>query len=298
MTYVLIDWGTSSFRLWHVNGDGEVLNQHRSGQGMSTLTPDQYEPLVEELLSSFDVPADTPVLICGMAGAAQGWHPVPYVDLPAPLVDLYKTVTRVPNVRRDVRILPGLAQRVSGAEDVMRGEETLLLGGLPSFEDQQLVCLPGTHSKWVSIQNGEAVRFHTAMTGEVYALLSKHSTLSHYLETDETQAASDVFQQAVCDALEQPALFLNALFSLRAKPLLDAGTKGEDLAARLSGLLIGTELAGMLKGDQAPVALVSSGALAENYAKAFEIAGQSFQVLESEQLTLTGLLQVARKIWA
>lgn len=299
MTYVLIDWGTSSFRLWLVNGEGEILNQHQSGQGMSTLTPDQYEPLLEGLLTSFEVSAEVPVLICGMAGAAQGWCPAPYVELPASLDTLHQNVTQVPNVDRDIRILPGLSQHTLGSEDVMRGEETLLLGGLSSFEHEQLVCLPGTHSKWVTLRDAQATGFHTAMTGEVYALMSKHSTLSHYIKAGECiQAETEVFIQAVADALERPAQILNALFSLRAKPLLDSGVKGEDLSARLSGLLIGTELASMLDRTTAPVALVSTGFLADNYAKALTLAGRSFRTLPSEQLTLNGLTQVARQIWA
>src|SRR6185295_3284527 len=121
-----------------------------------------------------------PVIICGMAGARQGWVEAGYVDTPAPLASILKHAVAVPGQDRDIRILPGIAQRDRGAPDVMRGEETQLLGALgPDAADDALVCLPGTHSKWVEAKGGTVERFATFMTGELFDVVSRETILAH-----------------------------------------------------------------------------------------------------------------------
>ena len=69
--------------------------------------------------------------------------------------------------------------------DVMRGEETQIAGFF--FENQGfdgVLCLPGTHSKWVQISAGEIVSFRTFMTGEIFALLADRSVLRHTLDQE------------------------------------------------------------------------------------------------------------------
>lgn len=295
---VMIDWGTTSFRLWSVDKAGMVVASRQGGFGMSTLKPAEFHGVMEENLEAIGIGPDVPVVICGMAGAAQGWIEAPYVETPADLSSVAQHAVRVPGISRDVRILPGLAQHVESSPDVMRGEETLLLG---TGQNQNLVgsfCLPGTHSKWAWLEAGIVKRFSTAMTGELFGLLARQSTLAPYIKSNQgAQEGSSAFDQAVIQATKTPECALQLLFSIRAIPLLKGKTWVSDMASRLSGLLIGLEIAGMCKPGDPQLTLISSGHLGQNYARAFDVAGIRYSTLDAELAARSGLLQAARTIW-
>ena len=194
----------------------------------------------------------------------------------------------------DVRILPGLASRAPGTEDVIRGEETQLLGLLrqqPGLDG--VACLPGTHSKWVRLQAGRMVAFHTAMTGELFALLRDHSVLRHSMTALTAAATSDAFARGVHRSLEHPGRLIATLFEVRAAALLHGATDGADF---LSGLLIGAELAACANWT-GPVSLVASGALGESYRQALTLAGRTVQPVDAAAVTLAGLHAAAAAFW-
>src|SRR5690606_13941786 len=114
-----VDWGTSSFRLWLLDSAGSVLAERRSGEGMLSAGTEGFAPILERHLAALDAPAELPVIVCGMAGARQGWVEAPYVALPAGLEDILAGAVPVPGGRRPVRILPGLAQRRPETPDVI-----------------------------------------------------------------------------------------------------------------------------------------------------------------------------------
>src|SRR5215471_12998977 len=144
--YVAVDWGTSSFRLWLVGNEGGVLGERRSGEGMTTAAQTGFAEVLQSHLAAVSAPEDLPVIVCGMAGARQGWVEAGYIDTPTSLAAILTGAVSVPGQKRDVRILPGLAQRSKEAPDVIRGEETQLLGAMPSgAAGEQMVCMPGTH---------------------------------------------------------------------------------------------------------------------------------------------------------
>lgn len=294
--FLAVDWGTSSFRAWMMDHAGMVLDERVDKTGMATLTPELYPLVLAEHLAAFGVGADVPVLICGMAGAAQGWRQAPYLDTPARLSDIAGQAIHVSGVANDVRILPGIAQRLAGAWDVMRGEETILLGASLRSGYAMTVCLPGTHSKWAVIREGRLESFDTAMTGEVFGLLSQHSTLSHAL-AGESPALGSEFERAVAEALARPERILRKLFSIRAKSLLADGWNAPDGLDRLSGLLIGLEIAGTHKPEDGPVMLIASGIHHETYARTFAVAGISYEALDAEPLVRGGLYHAACAIW-
>ena len=128
--YVAVDWGTSSFRLWLVGRTGAVLEERRSPEGMMVASKLGFAAVLQSHLDAVGAGNDLPVVICGMAGARQGWVEAGYVDTPAQLASILARAVAVPGLSRDVRILPGIAQRNPNAPDVMRGEETQLLGAL------------------------------------------------------------------------------------------------------------------------------------------------------------------------
>lgn len=291
---ILTDWGTSSFRLWLVDTDGSVIKKTTSKAGMSTLRSDQYAGVLAAAIDDVGGDKTAPVVICGMAGAATGWVEAPYVTLPASTSLLAKRLIRVCNGPHPTFIIPGLAQRSKTQPDVMRGEETLLLGSILSGGIDGIVCLPGTHSKWAHVEADQITHFETAMTGEIFALLSEQSTLSHFLNPKQIDfSACPSFRVAVLEALNAPQRILQSLFSVRSMPLLLGSDVACDMPARLSGLLIGLELAGQGIPENSSVTLVSHGDLGNAYQAALELAGVSVQMVDAEKMALSGLLSIA-----
>jgi 2-dehydro-3-deoxygalactonokinase len=198
--------------------------------------------------------------------------------------------------RLSVFVLAGIKQ-IQPAPDVMRGEETQIAGFLsenPQFEG--VLCLPGTHTKWVRIKAGDIVQFRTFMTGELFNLLSAHSVLRHSLGGKGSDAIE--FAASVEAMAAEPAGLAARLFSIRAQSLVsefDSATAG----ARLSGLLIGAELAASRDHwrDQA-VTVVGNGPQAELYAEALRVLGQTPRIVDASHVTLAGLksayLQIAK----
>ena len=297
--YVAVDWGTSSFRLWLVDRAGQVLTERRSDEGMLAAAKAGFAAVLRSHLAAVEAPDHLPVLVCGMAGAKTGWVEAGYVDTPAPLAAVLKQAVRVPGEARDIRILPGIAQRDASAPDVMRGEETQLLGAL-GFEaaGEALVCMPGTHSKWVRVKGGIVEGFSTFMTGELFSVVSRETILSFAVAGAD--AAEDVasFKAAVKAAYAAPAFAANLLFTARSRQLLFGGTPA---AARetLSGTLIGAELAAGLSGTvpQAGVVLIASGRLATLYRHAFDALAVTVQPIDADEAVRRGLSMAAAAIW-
>jgi 2-dehydro-3-deoxygalactonokinase len=297
--YAAVDWGTSSFRLWLVDRAGHVLAERRSDEGMTAAARRGFAAVLQSHLAALGAAPDLPVIICGMAGARRGWVEAGYVDTPAPLAAVLAGAVTVPGQSRDIRILPGIAQRDVDAPDVMRGEETQLLGALGhAAANEALVCMPGTHSKWVEVRDGTVSRFATFMTGELFGAISRETILSHAIAGAEAAEDRAAFRQAVTDAFKAPACAANLLFRIRSRQLLFGGTPA---AARetLSGTLIGLELAAGLAAD-APrdgVTLVASGRLAALYAQAFDAIPVAVQSIDADTAVLAGLSRAAAAIW-
>jgi len=275
--WIAVDWGTSHLRAWLMDARDQVIEQRRSDAGMARLGRDQFAGALEALVGRFD----GPVVACGMVGARQGWAEAPYAQAPCAPPSA-AAASRV----GDVHILPGISQ--ARPADVMRGEETQIAGylsGNPDFDG--VICLPGTHTKWVHLSAGEIVSFRTSMTGELFALLSEQSVLRHSVGEGWDD---DAFAAGVSDALSKPEALGAALFHIRAQGLL--GTPDPDVArARLSGLLIGAELAAMRPYwlGQA-VALVGALDLVARYGDALQLQGVTTDVADGDAMTLEGLI--------
>ncbi len=294
--FVAVDWGTSSFRAWLMAADGHVLAETRGPEGMLHCATAGFAPVLTDHLAKLCATLDLPVLICGMAGAKQGWVEAPYLHTPTRLDALHAGAQRV-DIPGDVRILPGVAQADPAAPDVMRGEETQLLG-ITEIDFTGLVCIPGTHSKWIRIENGSVSSFATYMTGELFSVIAHHSILKHAINQDAgSPAANDAFREGLQRALKTPAALSTSLFSLRAAQLLGF-QRQTDGAARLSGLLIGTEIAdaGMRYGKQ-PVRLIGAGALGDLYAAALTDAGFAITIVDAERASQQGLTKAAIHLW-
>lgn len=294
-TWIAVDWGTSNMRAWAM-GDGAILAEGRSEKGMGKLAPAEFEAALLEVIAPWLGAGPTPVLACGMVGARQGWQEATYRAVPCTPTDpegLIKVATQ--DKRLDVRIAPGLSQ--AKPADVMRGEETQLAGAIalyPGFDG--VFCLPGTHSKWAQVSAGEVVSFQTYMTGELFALLSSQSVLRHSLTAEGWDDAS--FDEGLDEALSRPDRIAARLFSLRAEGLLHGLTSAQ-ARARLSGLLIGIELAGAKPywlGQE--VKLIGAAKLSASYARALATQGLKADILDDTACTLAGLSALHAKLKA
>ncbi len=298
--YIAVDWGTSSFRLWLIGADGSILGESRSGEGMTTAAKTGFETVLAAHLAKVEAPADLPVIVCGMAGAKQGWVEAGYVDVPTPLSAILSKAVSVPGQSRDIRILPGLAQRDKATPDVMRGEETQLLGALGTASaGAQAVCMPGTHSKWVHVRDSNVTGFSSFMTGELFDAISKHTILSHAVAGAEDQPADTAaFEAAVRAAFERPAMATNLFFTARSGQLLHRlGAAGAQ--AKISGTLIGLEIAGALSAADAKVdiSLVASGRLQGLYETAFQTLSLPYTTIDADAAVRQGLAAAAKAIW-
>jgi 2-dehydro-3-deoxygalactonokinase len=282
------DWGGSHLRLWLMDATGRALAERRSSRGMTGLAPPDFEPALLELLAgAVDGEAGLTVICCGMAGSRQGWAEAPYAATPCAPPSIDRAV-RAPTAdpRLVVYLLPGIRQ--DSPPDVMRGEETQIAGMLaaePGFEG--IVCLPGTHTKWAHVSAGQVVSFRTFMTGELFALLAERSVLRHSVAAEGWDAAA--FDAAVSDALARPADLAAELFAIRAGALL-AGMAPGAARARLSGLLIGAELAAsgpFWRGRD--VRLVGAADIAGAYARALALQGVEARALDAGEMTRKGL---------
>jgi len=299
---VAVDWGTSHLRVWTLDGDGKAIACHRSDRGMRTVERDEFAQVLNAELESLDVDAETPVIMCGMVGSRQGWQEAPYNKMPCRIDAIATNAVQIADVERDIRILPGIAHFSTTKPDVMRSEETQLLGLFDMLGDELsgLVCMPGSHAKWVRIENGLALDFATSMSGELFAALSASSVLQHSLKNaaNKVDPQSEVFTNAVRNSLSDPATVLTRLFAARPQSLLNQ-MSDDDAAAHISGTIIGQDIAGAI-ARFAPVhstTLVGSGHLGALYTQALQIAGLQSKIVDGDELAILGLSHAAKLIW-
>lgn len=275
---IALDWGTTRLRAFLMEA-GRVVHTRQADdagvQRLSTAGAAAFEAAFDALTRDWrESRPDLPVVACGMVGSAQGWREVPYVPCPVDAATIAAASQTLHHDGTPIVIAPGaLHAPPGGTPDVMRGEETQVVGALhrdPTWTGRCCIVLPGTHAKWVSVRVGRIVALRTAMTGEVYAVLRAHSILGRLMtaSTDEPAPPGEGFVRGLDDAQREPDL-LHALFAVRTLGLTGQ-LKGDHLADYLSGLLIGSELrAGLAQADPtAPLLLVGDDALCARYAAA------------------------------
>ncbi|AFO86703.1 2-dehydro-3-deoxygalactonokinase [Phaeobacter inhibens] len=293
--WIAADWGTTQLRLWVMDAQNQVIDRITSDRGMSRLRPQDYEPTLLGLLGGHLTPGDNsdsdpiPVICCGMAGSRQGWAEAPYATAPCPPPGIAEATRPVIQDKRlTVYLLPGI--KTTDPADVMRGEETQIAGYLAQDSNQtgpQVICLPGTHSKWAKLDQGRVISFSTFMTGEMFALLQGQSVLKHCVSAEGWDDTA--FTQAITETLAAPAGIAAQLFRLRADALL-SGQRPETGRARLSGLLIGAELAATENyWSHKSVTILGTDTLARCYETALSALGCTPQRVDAETLTLSGL---------
>jgi 2-dehydro-3-deoxygalactonokinase len=285
-----IDWGTSSFRAYRVV-EGVVREKRAAPLGILQVAGGDFAGALEGQVGDWLAAGERPVAMSGMIGSRQGWVEAPYVECPAGADDLAARLCPVRWAEREAWIVPGLVDHSGGVPDVMRGEETQLIGALGELgPGSHLVCLPGTHSKWARIADGRIAGFRTHMTGEVFGVLKAHSILGRLMaEGGEDEGA---FDEGLARARETGGL-LHHLFGARTRGLL-GGLPAAALSSYLSGLLIGHELAAEADGAQA-VHLIGAPRLTGLYARALGRLGKIAHVLDPDA-AVAGLVALTRDL--
>lgn len=301
-TILGVDWGTSNRRAYLIDQQGNCLAEHEDGQGMLAVGGrERFSASLDGLLDAMHLDNDVPVIMSGMVGSASGWQEVNYLDAAVPLTELPRHLAPVtdPAWAGRCHIVPGYCYRNGAAVDVMRGEETQLLGAVALGKRDGWLVLPGTHSKWVLLRDGVIQSFATYMTGELFAMLSAGGTLSSMMAGDTTDAegfASGLNQAARNEPLS------NTLFRVRAG-VVSRTWPQQQAAAVVSGLLIGAEFAAAanaardqaLDGAEAGITVIGSPALAARYAAAAAHFGLRCEVLDPHHVYCTAISQFIKQ---
>jgi 2-dehydro-3-deoxygalactonokinase len=301
---VALDWGTSSLRAWLLAGPGKAVDTRSAPWGIMHLPEGGFSGALQSLCGDWlqQYPC-LPVIASGMVGSAQGWLEVPYVGTPAASVGVAAGLRHaaLPD-GRNVAIVPGVLQD-NAHPNVMRGEETQVFGAWELLQDppgktgKTLMVLPGTHSKWVTVEQGHITRFMTAMTGELYAVLRRHSLLGRLMVTSE-EFDYTAFERGLEESQRSQGVMFS-LFSARTLGLARR-LEGAQLGDYLSGLLIGHEIrearlafAAELAADY-PLPVIGTDELRHRYHIALGWHGISVHEGDFSQATQAGLWHIAR----
>jgi 2-dehydro-3-deoxygalactonokinase len=314
---IALDWGTSSLRAYLLGESGTILSDVSLPSGVMKLkqaakensgsSSEAFEKAFERATGKWRrATPSLPVVASGMVGSREGWREAPYLNVPADVFDLWKYLTEIKTSKGAViRIVPGL-MRQGELVNVMRGEETQILGALtalPSAKRKKMwICLPGTHSKWARIRGTTVEDFETFMTGEVYAALSRHTILGRTMKRS-VSFHPQAFDRGVQVAESAGHLgVLSNVFSVRAFALAGQLTS-EEQADYLSGLLIGHEInalsalntdRGLHTRESLPIVLVAQSSLGMRYRRALDL--QHYRnVTVVVDATPRGLWQIAER---
>lgn len=293
---IALDWGTTRARAFLISGAGEVLERRSADQGIQSVPAGGFPAAFEAIAGDLRKAApDAGIVLAGMVGSRNGWIEAHYVACPASpdeIADAGMKVTLTDG--SPATILPGLSCD-EGAFDVMRGEETLIVGlGL----DDGIACLPGTHSKWARVEGGRIIRFASFMTGEIYGLLRQHSILSRLAEEPSNEDAARGAAEGLA-ASTRPGGLLNTAFASRSE-VLAGRMPGGAVGPYLSALLVGHEVVGAqaLLGRSDTVHLVAEGVLAQSYGAALASLGIEARVTTPEAAFVAGVRRLAERVSA
>ena len=286
---IAVDWGTTSLRCYAVGRDGSIGARHVAQQGILSVADGDFAAVLRAALQQVNFPDQAPpVLMSGMIGSKQGWVEAPYVSCPAGLADLAAaTITVDTELSSKVILVPGLCITAGeGTPDVIRGEEVQTYGALASRNvDHGLFVLPGTHSKWITVEAGKITAFKTYMTGEVFAALCDHTILGRLMSGNDHSDQHFAQGVAAARASGAPGGLLNQVFAARTLGLFEQ-IPGSGLASYLSGLLIGSELRAAVVDHNQPLYVMAGSTLAAHYVRAAQGIGLQALSIDSDSVVL------------
>jgi 2-dehydro-3-deoxygalactonokinase len=298
--FIAGDWGTSRLRLYLCDKAGHVLAR---AEGEGAAVADCAGRFAAAVAPWDKAHGMLPAVLGGMVGSTIGWREVPYLKCPARPGGIAGAALRLEADGRAVAILPGLScTGKTGAPDVMRGEETQILGALRLAPElargRHVICMPGTHAKWVVVEDGAVIEFQTALSGELFELLRRHSVLAR--DGGEVDAASPAFALGLQTAQQNPQSdLLYLLFSARSRVVTGQMPKG-DAASYLSGLVLGKDAAtaAHLFDLGGTVPLICAPSLAALYARALAAYDVKTVMIDGDRASLAGLVHAHAEIFS
>jgi 2-dehydro-3-deoxygalactonokinase len=296
--FIAGDWGTTNLRLFLCDANGDQIDSV-VGLGARQVHGDYaniYDALVSGWMQDY---GSLPSVLCGMVGSSIGWKQTQYVPCPATAEQIAKQCVELRE--GEIRIVPGLSCRNRlGAPDLMRGEETQVLGALELspelLEGRHLLCAPGTHTKWIVIEDGSIREVLTAPTGELFALIRDHSVLVQSNSHASAMSARAAFERGVAEVARYPGVqLLHRIFECRSRPLTN-DLHAEESASYLSGLLIASDVGGALEVftdiDTRVVHIIGSNELINAYAHALASVGRDMQGIDGLSAARVGLVHL------
>ena len=260
-THIVVDWGTSRLRATLVDDNGKALDSVESDQGIQHVAPGTHIDVLRHTIGGWlRQLGQLPVYASGMISSRNGLLERPCVPCSAGLAELSSAIhTTVLEDGLTIHIVPGVTDLSSHPfPDVMRGEETQILGAVDQYG---CIVLPGTHSKWAHVDDGRIIRFRTVVSGELFEVMRKHSFIAAGVDRDELDEAA--FRQGVSTALQAPAELQRHLFSVRTG-VITGKLSTEQTGDYLSGLLIGHEYLGTHTSSE-PLIIVGNASLTHRY---------------------------------
>lgn len=290
-----VDWGTSSLRAFRLDAAGRITDRRTAPRGIMHVEGGRFAETLHGEIGAWLAEGETEVLLSGMIGSRQGWVEAPYLPCPAGAAEIAAALVAVPFDAARVLLVPGLTDSdESGTPEVMRGEETQIIGLLGEVEDALgngediIFCLPGSHSKWVRVAGGRIAGYRTYLSGEAFSALRGGTILGRMMQDGPTDTAA--FDRGVARAAE-PGHLLHHLFGVRTLGLFDRLAASES-ASYLSGLLIGHEIRAALPAG-GTVQLVGAAPLCALYARAIASCGGT-AVIRDEDAAARGLARIGR----
>ncbi len=285
------DWGTTNLRAWTLDDQGAVVSAREFPLGVSRIARSEVADAFARQIRPAMAAEGVPAILCGMVGSNLGWTAVPYLDCPSTLADLAKAMTDAPGAP-GVRIVPGVRYTgFNGLGDVMRGEETQVFGWLAQnpahARGRHLICHPGTHTKWIVVEDGRLTAFATAMTGELFAVLTTHGVLA----TDSRPDGGTAFDDGLAASGDGAALAAR-LFTARAR-VVGGDASPDTSASYLSGLLIGADVAAtpalLNLAPATDVVLLGDQGLCALYARALDARRVRTRTFDGQAAAVAGL---------
>ncbi|EMJ0105300.1 2-dehydro-3-deoxygalactonokinase [Enterobacter cloacae] len=286
--YIAIDWGSTNLRAWLYQGE-QCLESRQSEAGVTRLNGKSPEAVLAEVTQNWRDSA-TPVVMAGMVGSNVGWKIAPYLPVPVSFSAIGKQLTSVGD---NIWIVPGLCVSRDDNQNVMRGEETQLLGAR-TLSPSSVYVMPGTHCKWVQADAEYIYDFRTVMTGELHHLLLNHSLLGAGLP--KQVPSPEAFAAGLARGIASPDV-LPQLFEVRASHVL-GNLPREQVSEFLSGLLIGAEVASMREfvGREQAVTIVAGAALTSRYEQAFRAIGREVSTVSGDTAFQAGIRSIAHAV--
>ena len=286
--YIAIDWGSTNLRAWLYQGD-QCLESRQSEAGVTRLNGKSPAAVFSEITQNWRDSA-TPVVMAGMVGSNVGWKIAPYLPVPVHFSAIGQQLTSVSD---NVWIIPGLCVSRDDNHNVMRGEETQLLGA-QAIAPSSIYVMPGTHCKWVQADRQQIHDFRTVMTGELHHLLLRYSLVGAGLP--EQESSMEAFSAGLERGLNSPTV-LPQLFEVRASHVLGSLPR-EQVSEFLSGLLIGAEVATLSEpfSGQQSITLVAGSSLTSRYLQAFHAIGREVCTVDGDTAFQTGIRSIAHAV--